>query len=103
LVVSMRAIPNCEADRVVALTEPLSIAHGKPVHVGSPEDIGIQDIQNPDYGDAVRMVPGDIPMFWACGVTAQALAETSHVPLMVTHSPGHMFITDWRIDDLPSI
>ncbi len=102
LVVSMRPIPQCDVDRAISLTKPLSLAHGGPVHVGLPEDLGIADIQTPDYGDAVQMAPGDVPLFWACGVTAQAVAKTSRIPFMATHAPGYMFITDWQIDASPS-
>jgi uncharacterized protein YcsI (UPF0317 family) len=89
-------------DRAIALTRPLVFAHGEPVHVGSPEDLGIQDVRRPDFGDAVQVADGDVPVFWACGVTAQAVAKMSRIPLMVTHSPGHMFITDWQIKESAS-
>jgi len=101
LVVSMRPIPLCDIDRVVELTRPLDFAHGEPVHVGSPEDLGISDLSLPNYGDAVEVRDGEAPVFWACGVTAQSVAKTGRIPLMVTHAPGHMFITDLKTADLP--
>ena len=101
LVVSMRPIPFHDVDRVVELTKPLDLAHGEPVQIGSPEELGIRDLDNPDYGDSVRIEDGEIPVFWACGVTAQSVAKISRTPLMLTHAPGHMFITDLKTADLP--
>jgi uncharacterized protein YcsI (UPF0317 family) len=71
--------------------------HGAPVHIGDPAALGIHDMRAPDYGDAVPVEDGEVPVFWACGVTPQAVALASRVPFMITHSPGHMFITD-RLD-----
>ena len=96
LVVSMRPIPRSAVDRVVQLTRALPEFHGEPIHIGSPEELGIEDLQSPSYGDAVPIHDGEVPAFWACGVTAQAAAEHSRVPLMITHAPGHMFITDLK-------
>lgn len=73
--------------------------HGAPVHIGNPESIGIQDIAKPDFGDAVEIKPGEVPVFWACGVTPQAVAMESKPSLMITHAPGHMFITDLKSED----
>lgn len=101
LVVSMRAIRKKDLDRVTEITRPLKLAHGEPVQIGAPEDLGIPDLDLPDYGDAVQIADNEVPVFWACGVTAQQAAQSSRIPLMVTHAPGHMFITDWQIEDLP--
>src|SRR5262249_35550993 len=68
--------------------------HGAPVHVGDPEELGIGDLGAPDYGDRVEIRDGEIPVFWACGVTPQAVAAASRPELMITHAPGHMFVTD---------
>jgi uncharacterized protein YcsI (UPF0317 family) len=100
LVVSMRPVPLDAVEHVIRLTQPLENAHGGPLHVGDPGELGIRDLDNPDYGDAVTVRAGEVPVFWACGVTAQQVAQSSRIPLMVTHAPGHMFITDWRIQDL---
>ncbi|MFC2079799.1 putative hydro-lyase [Candidatus Bipolaricaulota bacterium] len=100
LVVSMRPIPIRHIDRVVQMTRPLKLAHGEPVHIGSPQDLGIADLSLPDHGDAVQIHDDEVPVFWACGVTAQQVAVSSRIPLMVSHAPGHMFITDWLISDL---
>jgi uncharacterized protein YcsI (UPF0317 family) len=103
LVVSMRPIPSDAVDHVRRLTRPLENAHGGPLHVGDPGELGIRHLDSPDYGDAVPVQAGEVPVFWACGVTAQHVAQFSRIPLMVTHAPGHMFITDWRIADLPGM
>ena len=94
LVVSMRPIRSRDIDRAIEITRSLSGAHGEPIHVGSPEALGIEDLQSPDYGDPVPIHDDEIPAFWACGVTAQAAAQHARIPLMITHAPGHMLITD---------
>jgi uncharacterized protein YcsI (UPF0317 family) len=64
------------------------------VHVGDPDGLGIRDLGEPDFGDAVEVKPGEVPVFWACGVTPQAAIMASKVPFAITHAPGHMFVTD---------
>jgi uncharacterized protein YcsI (UPF0317 family) len=94
LVVSMRPIP---ADLVAAasrISTMMPDVHGAPVHVGDPGGLGIKDLSTPDFGDAVEARPGDVPIYWACGVTPQAALMASCPPFAITHSPGHMFITD---------
>ncbi len=93
-VVSMRPIRSSDLVKAVGASARFPGAHGAPVHIGDPAQIGIADVMRPDYGDAQHFEPGDVPMFWACGVTPQAVALASKPPLMITHSPGHMFITD---------
>ena len=70
--------------------------HGAPVHVGNPEALGIQDINEPEFGDAISIGEDEVPVFWACGVTPQAVVMQARPPRVITHSPGHMFITDRR-------
>jgi len=94
LVVSMRPLPAAEVARAVQITGRFPAVHGAPVHVGEPAALGISDLQKPDYGDAVEVRPGEVPVFWACGVTPQAVAVCSRPPLLITHAPGHMFVTD---------
>jgi uncharacterized protein YcsI (UPF0317 family) len=74
--------------------------HGAPVHLGDPAAIGIRDLRAPDFGDAVTIRADEVPVFWACGVTPQAVAMQAKPPLMLTHAPGHMFITDLRNEEL---
>ncbi len=100
LVVSMRAIPQGKVVRAVQVTSRFPSVHGAPVHIGNPAAIGVDDVTTPHLGDPVEFQDGDVPVFWACGVTPQAVAMQSKPPLMITHSPGHMFITDLRDEDL---
>src|SRR5881296_3961256 len=94
MVVSMRPIAAAQLAKAVTASARFPGAHGAPVHVGDPAAIGIADITRPDWGDPQEFGRGDVPVFWACGVTPQAVALASKPPFMITHSPGHMFITD---------
>jgi uncharacterized protein YcsI (UPF0317 family) len=99
LVVSMRPVP---ADLVATATEVTArfpAVHGAPVHVGNPAELGIADVDAPDHGDPVRFEAGDVPVFWACGVTPQEAVMESRPPFAITHAPGHMLITDVRDSD----
>lgn len=100
LVVTMRPIPSHLVARAVQVTSRYPSVHGAPVHIGEPAALGIEDLGQPDYGDAVPVEAGEVPVFWACGVTPQAVALESRVPLMITHAPGHMFITDQLDEEL---
>jgi uncharacterized protein YcsI (UPF0317 family) len=95
-VVSMRPVPADKVVRAVQVTSRFPAVHGAPIHIGDPAAIGIRDIAHPDLGDPVEIRQGEVPVFWACGVTPQAVAMASKPPLMLTHAPGHMFITDRR-------
>jgi len=94
MVVSMRPIPAHLVPKAVTVTARYPAVHGAPVHIGAPEALGIADISRPDWGDAVPIHPGEVPVFWACGVTPQAVAIQSKPAFMITHAPGHMFITN---------
>lgn len=94
MVVSMRPVKEKDVVRAVQVTSRFPAVHGGPVHIGSPETIGINNLSAPDFGDAVPVDAGEIPVFWACGVTPQAVAMHAKPELMITHSPGHMFVTD---------
>ena len=94
MVVSMRPMKPADAIRAVQITTRMPYVHGAPIHIGDPEAIGIKDINKPDFGDASVIRDGEVPVFWACGVTPQSIAMTTKPPLMITHAPGHMFITD---------
>jgi uncharacterized protein YcsI (UPF0317 family) len=98
-VVSMRPVPFGKVVRAVQVTSRFPAVHGAPIHIGDPAAIGIRDIAWPDLGDRVEIRPGEVPVFWACGVTPQAVAMASKPSLMITHAPGHMFITDRRDAD----
>ncbi len=94
LVVSMRPFRPADVPRVVEITGRLPRVHGAPVHVGDPAAIGIADLSRPDYGDAVTVRDGEVPVFWACGVTPQAALLAGRLPFAITHAPGHMLVTD---------
>lgn len=94
LVVTMRPIPAEMLDTAVEVTHLNPLAHGAPVHIGDPAFLGIQDLSRPDYGDPVEQQPGDVPTFWACGVTSIEAIRSSKPPLAFSHSPGCMFLTD---------
>jgi uncharacterized protein YcsI (UPF0317 family) len=96
MVVSMRPIPEKDVVRAVQVTSRFPSVHGAPVHIGNPESIGIHDLYQPDFGDPVQIHEGEVPVFWACGVTPQAVAMHVKPEIMITHAPGHMFITDIR-------
>lgn len=100
MVVSMRPIPYKLITRAVQATSRFPQVHGAPIHIGDPLQIGITDINKPDFGDASVIKEGEVPVFWACGVTPQSIAMTSKPELMITHSPGYMFICDPKDEDL---
>ena len=80
------------------ITEAYPQAHGGPIHVGDPAALGITDLQTPDFGDPVPVHDGEVPMFWACGVTPQLAIASAAPEVAITHEPGHMFITDLPTD-----
>ncbi len=94
MVVSMRPMKPADAIRAVQITTRMPFVHGAPIHIGAPEAIGIHDIDKPDFGEPSEIRPGEVPVFWACGVTPQAVAMAVRPEFMITHAPGHMFITD---------
>lgn len=100
MVVSMRPFKEEDIDEVVRITEQYSKAHGAPVHIGDPAAIGIKDIHKPEYGSPITLDDGDIPVFWGCGVTTQAAIKNANLPLVITHAPGKMLITDFTYPEL---
>ncbi|MEP6965264.1 MAG: putative hydro-lyase [Polaromonas sp.] len=101
LVVSMRPMKAADAIRAVQITARVPAVHGAPVHLGDPALIGIADIDRPDFGDPVEIKPGELPVFWACGVTPQAVVMAARPAFCITHAPGYMLITDRLNSDLP--
>jgi uncharacterized protein YcsI (UPF0317 family) len=116
LVVTMRPMQPEEAVRATQITTRYHLTHGAPIHIGSPEVIGIRDLGRPDFGDPVTIKPNEmgrpdfgdpvtikpneIPVFWACGVTAMLAATSVPLPLVITHAPGHMFVSDMKDEQL---
>jgi uncharacterized protein YcsI (UPF0317 family) len=100
MVVSMRPFVARDAIRAVQICTRFPSVHGAPVHLGDPALIGIDDIQRPDYGEAVSLGENELPVFWACGVTPQVALEAARPPFAITHSPGCMLVTDLRNSQL---
>ncbi|MBI4182936.1 MAG: putative hydro-lyase [Proteobacteria bacterium] len=96
MVVSMRPIKKVHVVRVIEVTSRYPVAHGAPVHVGDPAAIGIADLSRVEWGEYNQPADDEVPVFWACGVTPQAIALASGID-MITHSSGHMFLTDLRL------
>jgi uncharacterized protein YcsI (UPF0317 family) len=103
LVVSMRPMKPAEAIRAVQITSRFPSVHGAPVHIGFPDQIGIFDLGKPDYGDAVPVREGELPVFWACGVTPQSVIAQARPEFCITHAPGSMLITDLRNSSLSAL
>ncbi|WP_431522081.1 putative hydro-lyase [Guptibacillus hwajinpoensis] len=97
MVVSMRAIKKEELEETINITSQFPQAHGAPIHIGNPSEIGIEHIEKPDYGEFTPYQEEErIPVFWACGVTPQYVGLNVKPEIMITHAPGHMLITDQR-------
>jgi uncharacterized protein YcsI (UPF0317 family) len=94
MVVTLRPIPGNRVDETAAITARHRKAHGAPIYAGDPAALGIKDVQKPDFGDPPDIRPGEIPVFWACGVTPQTAVMRAKLDLAITHAPGYMFITD---------
>lgn len=103
MVVTMRPFKAADAIRAVQITSRFPDVHGAPVHIGDPALIGIADLAKPDYGDAVEVLPDEIPVFWACGVTPQAAIMQARPEFCITHAPGAMLITDLLNHDLATL
>jgi uncharacterized protein YcsI (UPF0317 family) len=100
MVVTMRPIPSNRITRTVQITSRYASVHGAPIHIGEPSTIGIKDLKKPDFGDPVTLKKGEVPVFWACGVTPQAVVMQAKPDLCITHAPGHMFISDLLNEEL---
>jgi uncharacterized protein YcsI (UPF0317 family) len=103
LVVSMRPLRAADAIRAVQITSRFPAVHGAPVHLGDPSLIGIDDLSQPHYGDAVAVMPDELPVFWACGVTPQAALALARPAFCITHAPGAMLVTDLRNPQLAAL
>jgi uncharacterized protein YcsI (UPF0317 family) len=103
LVVTMRPIPPDQVTRAVQITSRYAAVHGGPVHIGDPAKIGIKNLKKPDFGDSITVKKGEIPVFWACGVTPQAVVMKAKPDLCITHVPGHMFISDKLNEELATL
>lgn len=100
MVVSMRPVPYDQIVKAVEVCADMPRVHGAPIHIGDPSIIGIKNLDKPDFGDAVPVRNGEVPVFWCCGVTPQSVVMKSKPSFCITHAPGHMFITDVKNADL---
>jgi len=100
MVVTMRPIPPEKLTRTIQITSRYQLVHGAPIHIGDPERIGIKNLKKPNFGDPVSIHKGEVPCFWACGVTSQVALMKAKPKLCITHSPGHMFISDILNEEL---
>ncbi len=96
----MRPLSPKDVIRAAQVTARFPSVHGGPLHIGDPGLVGIKDIGKPDYGDAVEIRPGEVPVFWACGVTPQSVIAASMPDFCITHTPGYMLLTDIPNADL---
>jgi uncharacterized protein YcsI (UPF0317 family) len=85
---------GADAIRAVQITSRFPGVHGAPIHIGTPSELGIADLGCPDFGDPVTIRDGELPVFWACGVTPQTALMAARLPLAIAHAPGHMLMTD---------
>ena len=103
LVATMRWLTPAQAIVAIGVSGRFPRNHGAPIHVGDPGAIGA-DLHNPLFGGRVPDLPsGLIPVFWACGVTPQEAALAGRLPLMITHAPGHAFVSDLEADRLSNL
>ena len=100
MVCTMRPMTPENAKLAYEITAQYPNVHGAPIHIGDPAKIGVKDIMHPEWGDGVDIREGEVPVFWPCGVTPQAAVENAKLPLVITHSPSHMFIADVKNTDL---
>lgn len=103
MVVSMRPIPSERVEKTINITSGFAHAHGAPVHVGDGDELGIGDLDKPDWGDPTTVEPSEVPVFWACGVTPQNVLQVARPSICITHTPGRMLVTDHPEDTLPKL
>ena len=103
-----------DAVRAIQISSRYPDGHGPPIHIGSGTDIGINELSHPDIATAInvrsmqhpkmveggfKVQPGEICLWWGCGVTPQLAAKAAKVPFMITHYPAHFFISDKRCEE----
>lgn len=104
MVVSMRPVKHHQVVRAVQVTSRFPATHGAPVHIGDPALIGVHDLDDVCYGTSTVPVEDDeVPVFWGCGCTPQAVALASNVDFMITHQAGHLFLTDTLAEEIAAL
>ena len=106
MVVSMRPIPRDMLETAVRTTVQLDFAHGAPIHIGNPSHIGIENVKEAHFGESVVFQDGDVPAFWACGVTCNvAVKSASKYAHSMLHilagkaKAGHRFCFRRNVDE----
>lgn len=105
MVVTQRWVKKDKVVKAVQATSRYPNQHGTPIQINNSEDIGIIDPYKPDFGDPwiPKNTKDYIPMYWACGVTPQLILQSAKVDISITHSPGKMFVTDLKDEDMAVI
>ncbi len=103
VVVTMRPYRLDDLPAVYDICSRYPHAHGAPLCWGDPAMLGIVDLDVPDYGDPVDIREGEVPVYWACGVTPQAAIAAAKPTLCITHAPGCMLVTDVPSNTTPLI
>jgi uncharacterized protein YcsI (UPF0317 family) len=98
MVISMRPIRRDLVLRTIEVSSRYPVGHGAPLHFGDPSSIGIPDLAKPQWGKFHPLAEDEVPVFWGCGITPQSIAIASKVPEMITHTAGHMFVTDLKLN-----
>lgn len=97
-IVSMRPLRPGDAEAAAEVAAALPSLHGAPVHTGDPAAIGV-DLDRPLDAIGTLSVAGDeVPVFWACGVTAQEAVAHAAPPIAFTHVSSRMLVTDLPIE-----
>ena len=95
LIVTMRPLVPAQAIQAIQVTSHFQNSHGAPVHIGVPEHIGISDLESPLFNaKPPQMRPDELPVFWACGVTALFAVKHARPSMCIMHKPGSMVIAD---------
>ncbi|KAI9729367.1 MAG: hypothetical protein M1834_006891 [Cirrosporium novae-zelandiae] len=104
-VVSMRPYLPEQIEEVRNITRSFMGMHGEPIAWGwkACEELGIKDVQAPDFGQPVKFKEGEVPVFWGCGVTPQQVVMDAKSKIkgnVMAHAPGHMMVLDLKESDL---
>ena len=105
MVVTQRWVKNDKVVKAVQAKSRYPNQHGTPIQINNSKDIGIIDPYKPDFGDPwiPKNTKDYIPMYWSCGVTPQLILQSAKVDISITHSPGKMFVTDLKDEDMAVI
>ena len=94
MLVSMRWYRPEDLAKVRQVTQPLPRQHGEPVEWDwdGADRLGLREkleARESDYGEWSEPEAGEIPVFWGCGVTAEAAISSARIPgITICHFPG---------------